>query len=52
MIDIILIAAVVLIIGAAVCYISKEKKKGTRCVGCPDTCTCPSRSDSCHQHSE
>lgn len=49
MVDIILVAVVVVIVGGAAYYIGKEKKKGTRCVGCPDTCTCPSRTEQCHQ---
>lgn len=48
MIDIILVAIVVVIIGAAGYYIGKEKKKGTKCVGCPNTCTCPSRGENCN----
>ncbi len=28
------------IVGAAVRYIYKEKKKGTRCIGCPSSGTC------------
>lgn len=37
-----LITAIVLlvIIGAAVVYIVKEKKKGTRCIGCPAAGNC------------
>ena len=30
----------VLIIGAAVLYIVKAKKKGVKCIGCPDGATC------------
>ena len=32
--------AVILIVGAAVYYIYKEKKKGTRCIGCPVAGSC------------
>jgi len=31
----ILIAVIVIVIGAASFYIYKEKKKGVKCVGCP-----------------
>ncbi len=31
---------VVAIVGAAICYIVKEKKKGTRCIGCPNAGKC------------
>lgn len=33
----------VLIVGAAVTYIVKEKKKGVKCIGCPAAGNCPSR---------
>lgn len=36
----IIIAIVVLMIGTAVSHIIKEKKKGVRCVGCPDGGCC------------
>ena len=38
---IITVAVLVLIIGGASVYIYREKKKGTRCIGCPDNATCP-----------
>lgn len=42
----IIIAVIVLgIIGGAVFYIIKEKKKGTRCIGCPAAGHCPSRNE-------
>ena len=34
--DIIVIAVIVLIIGAALVYIIKAKKSGKKCIGCPD----------------
>ena len=38
------IAVIVLIIGAALAYIIKEKKRGKRCIGCPqgscENCAC------------
>lgn len=39
--DMILIVILILIIGAALLYIKKEKKKGIRCIGCPQAGTCP-----------
>ena len=33
--NIIATAVVVLIVGAAIYYIYKEKKKGSKCIGCP-----------------
>jgi len=35
MADLIVIAVISLIIGAAVRYIYKEKKSGAKCIGCP-----------------
>ena len=46
MIDIIVIAAVVLLVGAAIWYIVRTKKKG-RCIGCPDSATCDGGCASC-----
>lgn len=40
MTDIIVIGIVAGILGAAVAYIVKEKKKGVKCIGCPDGCSC------------
>ena len=42
--DIIVIAAIVLVIGGAVAYIIKAKKSGRKCIGCPaggcSACSC------------
>ena len=38
--DLIVVAILVLAIGAAVVYIIKEKKKGTKCIGCPAAGAC------------
>lgn len=38
--DIIAIAVIVLIVGAAAAYIIKAKKSGKKCIGCPDGCSC------------
>ena len=35
MADLIIIAVVALIVGAAARYIYKEKKHGVKCIGCP-----------------
>ena len=34
---------IVAIVGAAVAYIIKEKKKGVKCIGCPMAGTCASK---------
>ena len=36
----IIIAILVVIIGCAIAYIVREKKKGTKCIGCPNAKTC------------
>ena len=40
LVDIIVIAAIVLVVGAASFYIIKAKKSGKKCIGCPDGCCC------------
>lgn len=40
--NIIIIAIVVLIVGLAARYIYKEKKRGVKCIGCPEGCSCAS----------
>ena len=44
--NIIVIAIVAVIIGLAVGYIYKEKKRGTKCIGCPAAGQCASHSKS------
>ena len=39
-IDYLIIAILVVIIGAVVLYIRKAKKKGIKCIGCPDSKNC------------
>lgn len=46
MTDLIIGLIVVAIIGAAVAYIIKEKKKGTKCIGCPAAGQCASHGKS------
>ena len=38
--NLLVIAIVALILGSAIFYIRKEKKKGVKCIGCPDSATC------------
>ncbi len=40
MTDIIVAVVLLLIIGSAVAYIIKAKKKGIKCIGCPHSSTC------------
>ncbi len=39
--NLVVILIIALIIGSAVIYIVKEKKKGVQCIGCPAAGTCP-----------
>ena len=47
MTDIITVAVIVLIIGAATAYIIKAKKSGKKCIGCPNGCSCGSKKGHC-----
>jgi len=47
----IVVAVLLIIVGAAVSYIVKEKKRGTVCIGCPHAGTCAKKREggcSCH----
>lgn len=55
MINFILLAIILLIVGAAVAYIVKEKKRGVRCVGCSMSGACSGKcagASGCRGHSE
>ncbi len=41
--NVIIIAILVALIGGAVWYIVKEKKKGTVCIGCPNSGSCSAK---------
>lgn len=41
------IAVIVLILGFALGYIQKEKRRGVQCVGCPDSKTCSGQCAGC-----
>ena len=45
--NLIVIAIVALIFGGAVSYIRKQKKKGVKCIGCPDAATCSGNCAGC-----
>ena len=52
--DITIAAILLIIIGAAVVYMVKEKRRGVRCIGCPSGGTCPHKekcSGACHSGS-
>jgi len=43
MADVIVIAIVLILFGAAVAYIIREKKRGVACIGCPQAGQCARR---------
>ena len=45
--NIIVIGIVALIVGLAVWYIRKEKRRGVQCVGCPDSKACSGQCAHC-----
>ena len=45
--DIILIAVLVTIIGLAVFCVIRAKKKGKKCIGCPEGCSCSAKNTGC-----
>ena len=51
MLDIILVLVLLGIVGAAIFYIVKEKKKGTKCIGCPMAGECKKKGN-CHVDAE
>ena len=40
LVDYIVIAVIVLVVGGAIAYIVKAKKSGKKCIGCPDSGSC------------
>ena len=55
MTDLILALVLVLIIGAAGLYVWRAKKRGVKCIGCPNGCSCGSCGGGCREennHSE
>ena len=47
MINIVIITVVGILIGYAAGYIFKSKKRGVRCIGCPDAPACSGRCSGC-----
>jgi len=46
-IDYVILGIVLLIIGSALLYIRRAKKKGVKCIGCPDGVKCSDRCSGC-----
>ena len=49
-IDYVIIAVVMLALGFAVWYIHRAKKKGIKCIGCPDGAKCSGHCSGCSGH--
>ena len=45
--DVAIIVLVCLIVGASVFYVIRSKKKGVKCIGCPEGCRCSSGKGGC-----
>ena len=43
----IIIAVLVVVLGAAIGYVIKAKKRGEKCIGCPHAKNCNSKNCSC-----
>ncbi len=41
--DFIVLGVLLILVGVAILYIYKEKKKGTRCIGCPSAGCCSAK---------
>lgn len=41
--DIMIVVVLALILGASLLYMRKEKKRGVKCIGCPDADVCAKR---------
>jgi len=46
-VDIFVIAVIVVILGSAILFLRRAKKKGIKCVGCPDSSTCSGNCGNC-----
>ena len=50
MADIIIGLVLLAVVGVAIAYIVKEKKRGVKCIGCPNAGTCQKKN--CGGHSD
>ncbi|MBE6917102.1 MAG: FeoB-associated Cys-rich membrane protein [Ruminococcaceae bacterium] len=46
-VDYLVIAVVAVIVGLGIWFIYRSKKKGVKCIGCPDGATCSGKCSSC-----
>ena len=55
MTNFIVIVVIIAIVGGAIAYIIKEKKRGVKCIGCPAAGSCPNSGKckgNCSEHSK
>jgi len=45
--NLIVVIILVVILGLAITYIVKAKKKGVKCIGCPSACNCSAQKNGC-----
>lgn len=45
--DLITVTIITLILGAVILYLWRARKKGVKCVGCPDGAACSGKCGSC-----
>lgn len=46
--DIIITVIILIILGLAITYIIRQKKKGVKCIGCPSSGECPNKNKGCN----
>ena len=44
--DLIILAILAVIVGCAARYVYKAKKRGQKCIGCPEGCSCSAKAES------
>lgn len=49
-VDILVIAVIAVIIGFVVGYLYRSKKRGVKCIGCPDSGSCSGHCSGCSGH--
>ena len=52
LVDYFVIGVIALIIGGAVIYVVREKKRGRACIGCPYCSSCAQKGGNCTEKSE